>query len=75
MVNDRVYGKDNHQDETMEFLNIMITSFRIIGFLTPSCWCPSPPFFQLDDDVFFLFKQLYDVMSLGLVSPALIEEL
>ena len=31
--------------------------------------------FQLDDGVFFLLIQLYDVMSPGFVSPALIEEL
>ena len=30
---------------------------------------------QLDDGIFFLFKQLYDVMRLGFFSPALIEEL
>ena len=33
VVNDRVDGKDNHEDETTEFLNITITSFRMIGFL------------------------------------------
>ena len=31
--------------------------------------------FQLDDGVFFLLIQLYDVMSPGFVSPALLEEL
>ena len=31
-------------------------------------------FFKLDDGVFSLFIQLYDFMSLGFVSPALIEE-
>ena len=31
VVNDRVDGKDNHEDETTEFLNITITSFRMIG--------------------------------------------
>ena len=33
VVNDRVDGKGNHEDETMEFRDIMITSVRIIGLL------------------------------------------
>ena len=33
VVNDRVDGKSNHEDETMEFRDIMITSVRIIGLL------------------------------------------
>ena len=34
MVDDRVDGKDNHEDETMEFHDdIMITPVRIIGLL------------------------------------------
>ena len=56
MVDDRVDGKDNHEDETMEFYDdIMITQVRIIGILLL--------LFQLDDGVLFLFIQLYDVMS------------
>ena len=75
MVDDRVDGKDNHEDETMEFHDdIMITPVRIIGLLLLLAGVPLL-LFQLDDGVFFLFIQLYDVMSLGFVSPALIEEL
>ena len=75
MVDDRVYGKDNHEDETMEFHDdIMITPVRIIGLLLLLAGDPLL-LFQLDDGVFFLFIQLYDVMSPGFVSPALIEEL
>ena len=75
MVVDRLDGKDNHKDETMEFRDdIMITPVRIIGLLLLLAGDPLL-LFQLDDGVFFLFIQLYDVMSLGFVSPALIEEL
>ena len=75
MVDDRVDGKDNHEDETMEFHDdIMITPVRIIGLLLLLAGDPLLPF-QLDDGVFFLFIQLYDVMSPGFVSPALLEEL
>ena len=75
MVDDRVDGKDNHEDETMEFHDdIMITSVRIIGHLLLLAGTLLP-LFQLDDGVFFLLIQLYDVMSPGFVSPALIEEL
>ena len=74
MVNDRVDGKGNHEDETMEFRDIMITSVRIIGLLLLLAGVLIL-LLQLDDGVFFLFIQLYDVMSLGFVSPALIEEL
>ena len=75
MVDDRVYGKDNHVDETMEFHdNIMITPVRIIGILLLLAGVLLL-LFQLDDGVFFLLIQLYDVMSPGFVSPALIEEL
>ena len=56
-------GKDNHEDETMEFHDdIMITSVRIIGLLLLLAGALLP-LFQLDDGVFFLFIQLYDVMS------------
>ena len=59
----------------MEFHDdIMITSVRIIGLLLLLAGALLP-LFQLDDGVFFLFIQLYDVMSPGFVSPALIEEL
>ena len=75
MIDDRVDGKDNHEDETMEFHDdIMITPVRIIGLLLLLAGDPLL-LFQLDDGVFFLFIQLYDVMSLSFVSPALIEEL
>ena len=75
MVDDRVDGKDNHEDETMEFHDdIMITPIRIIGILLLLAGVLLL-LFQLDDGVFFLFIQLYDVMSPGFVSPALIEEL
>ena len=75
VVDDWVDGKDNHEDETMEFHDdIMITSVRIIGLLLLLAGALLP-LFQLDDGVFFLFIQLYDVISLGFVSPALIEEL
>ena len=76
MVDDREYGKENHVDETMEFHDdIMITPVRIIGLLLLLAGDPLLPF-QLDDGVFFLLIQLYDVNSPGFfVSPALIEEL
>ena len=68
-------GKDNHEDETMEFHDdIMITPVRIIGILLLLAGVLLL-LFQLDDGVFFLLIQLYDVMSPGFVSPALIEEL
>ena len=68
-------GKDNHEDETMEFHDdIMITPVRIIGILLLLADVLLL-LFQLDDGVFFLLIQLYDVMSPGFVSPALIEEL
>ena len=74
MVDDRVDGKDNHEDETMEFHDdIMITPVRIIGILLLLA-SVLLLLFQLDDGVFFLFIQLYDVMRLGFASPALIEE-
>ena len=74
VVNDRVDGKGNHEDETMEFRDIMITSVRIIGLLLLLAGV-FLLLLQLDDGVFFLFKQLYDVMRLGFFSPARIEEL
>ena len=75
MVDDRVDGKDNHEDETMEFHDdIMITPVRIFGLLLLLAGVLLL-LFQLDDGVFFLFIQLYDVMSPGFVSPALLEEL
>ena len=75
MVDNRVDGKDNHEDENMEFHeDIMITPVRIIGILLPLAGILLL-LFQLDDGVFFLLIQLYDVMSPGFVSPALIEEL
>ena len=70
----RVDGKGNHEDETMEFRDIMITSVRIIGLLLLLAGVLLL-LLQLDDGVFFLFLQLYDVMRLGFFSPALIEEL
>ena len=33
VVNHRVDGKGNYEDETMEFCDIMVTSVRIIGLL------------------------------------------
>ena len=76
MVNDdhRVDGKGNHEDETMEFRDVMITSVIIIGLLLLLAGVLIL-LVQLDDGVFFLFIQLYDVMRLGFASPALIEEL
>ena len=74
VVNDRVDGMGNHEDETMEFRDIMITSVRIIGLLLLLAGVLLL-LLQLDDGVFFLFKQLYDVMRLVFFSPALIEEL
>ena len=64
VVNDdnRVDGKGNHEDETMEFRDIMITSVRIIGLLLLLAGVLLL-LLQLDDGVFFLFIQLYDVMS------------
>ena len=73
VVNDRVDGKGNHEDETMEFRDIMITSVRIIGLLLLLAGVLLL-LLQLDDGVFFLSIQLYDVMRLGFASPALIEE-
>ena len=68
-------GKDNHEDETMEFHDdIMITPVRIIGILLLLAGVLLL-LFQLDDGVFFKLIQLYDVMSPCFVSPALIEEL
>ena len=59
----------------MEFHDdIMITSVRIIGLLLLLAGVLLL-LLQLDDGVFFLFIQLYDVMRLGFFSPALIEEL
>ena len=69
MVNDRVDGKGNHEDETMEFRDIMITSVGIIGLLLLLAGV------LLLLGVFFLFIQLYDVIRLVFFSPALIEEL
>ena len=44
-----MYGKDNHEDETMEFHDdIMITPVRIIGLLLLLAGDPLLPF-QLDD--------------------------
>ena len=75
MVDDRVDGKDNHEDETMEFHDdIMIAPVRIIGILLLLAGVLFL-LFQLDDGVFFLLIQLYDVNSPGFVSHALIEEL
>ena len=75
MVDDQVDGKVNHEDETMEFHDdIMITPVRIIGILLLLAGVLLL-LFQLDDGVFFLLIQLYDVMSPGFVSPALHEEL
>ena len=62
VVNHRVDGKGNHEDETMEFRDIMITSVRIIGLLLLLAGVLLL-LLQLDDGVFFLFIQLYDVMS------------
>ena len=69
MVNDRVDGKGNHEDETMEFRDIMITSVRIIGLLLLLAGVLLL-LLQLDDGIFFLFKQLYDVMRLGFFQPS-----
>ena len=75
MVDDRVDGKDNHEDENMEFHeDIMITPVRIIGILLLLAGVLLL-LFHSDDGVFFPLIQLYDVMSPGFVSPALIEEL
>ena len=74
VVNDRVDGKGNHEDETMEFRDIMITSVRIIGLLLLLAGVLLL-LLQLDDGVFFLSIQLYDAMRLGFAIPALIEEL
>ena len=62
-------GKGNHEDEVMEFRDIMITSVRIIGHLLLLIGA------LLLLGVFFLFIQLYDVIRLVFFSPALIEEL
>ena len=73
MVDDRVDGKDNHEDETMEFHDdIMITPVRIIGILL---LLAGVLLLLFQHGVFFLLIQLYDVMSPGFVSRALIEEL
>ena len=69
VVNNRVDGKGNHEDEVMEFRDIMITSVRIIGHLLLLIGA------LLLLGVFFLFIQLYDVIRLVFFSPALIEEL
>ena len=62
-------GKDNHEYETMEFHDdIMITPVRIIGLSLLLAGVPLL-LFQLDDGVFFLFIQLYDIMSPGLSAP------
>ena len=55
MANDdhRVDGKGNHEDETMEFRDIMITSVRIIGLLL------------LLAGVLLLLLHLDDVMNLN----------
>ena len=74
MVNDRVNGKDIHEDETMEFRDIMITSVRIIGLLLLLASILLL-LFRLNDGVFFILIQLNDVMNLGFVSPALIKKL
>ena len=60
--------------ESMEFRDIIITSVRIIGllFLLSSILLL---LFRLDDGVFFILKQLNNIMNLGFVSPALIEKL
>ena len=59
---------------TMEFHeDIMITPVCIIGIFL--LFAGVLLLFHLDDGVFFPLIQLYDVMSPGFVSPALIEEL
>ena len=55
-----------HEDETMEFPDIMITSVRINGLLLLLAGVLLL-LIQLDDGVFSLFIQLYDVMRLGFV--------
>ena len=57
VVDDRVDGKDNHEDETTEFLNITITSFRMIGFLLLLAGARLL-LFQLDDGVFPCYTTL-----------------
>ena len=59
-----------------------VLSFPLCLLLKCSCSLLSHSFLPLlplvydfDDGIFFLFKQLYDVMRLGFFSPALIEEL
>ena len=74
VVNYWVDSKDNYVDDAMERRDVMITSVRIIGLLLLLAGVLIL-LLQLDVDVFFLFIQLYHVMSLGFVSPALIEEL
>ena len=74
VVNDRVDGKSNHEDETMEFRDIMITSVRIIGLLLLLAGVLLL-LLQLDDGVFFLLLELNDVMNLGFDSPPLNKEL
>ena len=60
-----MYGKDNHVDEIMEFHDdIMVTPVRIIGLSLLLAGVPLL-LFQLDDGVFFLLIQLYDVNSPG----------
>ena len=56
VVNDRVDGKGNHEDETMEFRDIMITSVRIIGLLL------------LLAGVLLLLLHLDDVMNLNVIT-------
>ena len=62
VVNYGVDGKDNHVDDAMEFRDIMIISVRIIGLLLLLAGVLLL-LLLLDDGVFFLFIQLYDVMS------------
>ena len=56
MVNDRVDGKGNREDETLEFRDIMITSVRIIGLLL------------LLAGVLLLLLHLDDVMNLNVIT-------
>ena len=65
-----VDGKVNKEKKTRG----CITSVGIIGLLLLLAGVLLL-LFQLDDGVFFLLIQLYDVMSPGFVSPALLEEL
>ena len=58
VVNDRVDGKGNHEDETMEFRDIMITSVRIIGLLL-----------LLAGVLLLVFLAIHSVVDLKLTSP------